>query len=149
MSNNNPSLYRYILNEDGTPSGNPVEITVKNQNEKIVSFFDTKFPEFDDDMMRTYVTHLGDNKYKVSDSRNLGDGSIIEIVDEGEKKLREKKKKVEKKHSRRDEALGFGGIGGRKSKRKSTKKKRRRKSTKKKRRRKRKRTKKKRRRRRR
>ena len=107
------SYFRYILNdEDKIDYGNPIQITIRQSSNQNIAFFDTKYPEFDDAYKMTYATHVDGNKFKVTDSRNLGYGTRIKIVDNNEKTEIEKNREIKKKARRRDEAYAKIGISG-------------------------------------
>ena len=107
------SYFRYILNDDDKIDySNPIQITIRQSSNQNVAFFDTKYPEFDDDYMMTYATHVDGNKFEVIESRNIGSGTKIKIVDNNEKKEIERKREIERKARRRDEAFAKIGIKG-------------------------------------
>lgn len=107
------SYFRYILNDnDKIDYSNPIQITIRQSSNQNVAFFDTKYPEFDDVYKMTYATHIDGNKFEVSDSRNIGSGTKIKIVDNNEKKEIERKREIERKARRRDEAYAKIGIRG-------------------------------------
>ena len=114
----------------------PMEIEIRKPEFGSAEAFYIVGSPYDDSLNWTYITHVKDNKYKVSDSRKFPDRTIIEILDKDEM---EALSNIERRGTRK--RRGSPTTGGKTKKRK---RKRKRKSTKKKRRRKRKRTKKKR-----